>query len=237
MAKTGATSTQVVRRKRGNLTALCLLLHYTPNHLGAEAGSQDSPSFVDRTEEDAGRNPGGIRPSVNSSFHPIRDLARLESGHLVRPILDFAGTPYVFSGLFSVLPVRKACRLLLLSLPVAALLSPAASQAQVAAHFHNAKSIVASGLNLPYGVAVDSSGNVYIADFLDTAVHKFAPNGSGGYTQLSDVANTSLDYLTSVAVDSSGNVYIADPLNNAVHEYAPNRSGGTPSSATRLIPA
>jgi hypothetical protein len=45
MAKAGASSTQVVRRERGNLTALCLLLHYTPNHLGAEADSPDSPSF------------------------------------------------------------------------------------------------------------------------------------------------------------------------------------------------
>jgi hypothetical protein len=73
MAKAGASSTQVVRRERGNLTALCLLLHYTPNHLGAEADSPDSPSFIDRTEEDAGRNPGGFRPGVNSGLHLIRD--------------------------------------------------------------------------------------------------------------------------------------------------------------------
>jgi hypothetical protein len=78
--------TQVVRRKKGDLTALCLLLYYTPNHLGAEAGSPDSPGFVDRTQEDAGRNPGGIRPSVNASFHPIRDGDRSNMASLADKI-------------------------------------------------------------------------------------------------------------------------------------------------------
>jgi hypothetical protein len=44
MAQAGATSTQVVRRERGKLPVLCLLLHYTPNHLRTGAGARERAS-------------------------------------------------------------------------------------------------------------------------------------------------------------------------------------------------
>jgi hypothetical protein len=85
-------------------TALCLLLHDTPNHLGAEAGSPDSPSFVDRTEEYAGRNPRGIRPSVNSSFYPIRDGNRSN----VPTLADKIGNDPVLLPLLDVLNSQRS---------------------------------------------------------------------------------------------------------------------------------
>ncbi|MEZ2346445.1 Ig-like domain repeat protein [Terriglobus sp. RCC_193] len=55
---------------------------------------------------------------------------------------------------------------------------------------------------------------VYIADTNNSAIHKYAPSGSG-YIQLSDVAN-GLNNPRGVAVDGNGNVYIADTNNNRV---------------------
>jgi hypothetical protein len=50
-----------------------LLLLHDPNDLGTEAGSPNSASLVDRTKENAARNPGRSGPDVDSGFHPIRD--------------------------------------------------------------------------------------------------------------------------------------------------------------------
>ena len=85
--------------------------------------------------------------------------------------------------------------------------------------------IVSTGLNYPFGVAVDSADNVFVADTFNGAIHKYAPDGSGGYTQQGDVAN-GLSYPGGVAADGAGNVFVADTNNNAIRKYAPNGSGG-----------
>lgn len=78
-------------------------------------------------------------------------------------------------------------------------------------------------INSPYAVAVDSAGNLYIADTENAAIRKVNTSGiistlagsnlgcSGNYTQASGSA---LDLPTGVAVDAGGNVYIADQYNN-----------------------
>lgn len=84
-----------------------------------------------------------------------------------------------------------------------------------------------ANLNQPYGVAVDSSGNYYIAASGQNRVFKvntsgelsvFAGNGLAGYSGDSvtgGAANAMLNGPYGIAVDSSGNVYIAD-YNNFV---------------------
>jgi uncharacterized protein (TIGR03437 family) len=77
----------------------------------------------------------------------------------------------------------------------------------------------ATSLGYPTGVAVDSSGNVYIAASTFFMVFKVtngiittvAGDGNEGYSGNGGPArNAWLDRLGNVAVDSSGNVYIAD---------------------------
>ena len=88
-----------------------------------------------------------------------------------------------------------------------------------------------AALNEPYGVAVDASGNVYIADTNNTVIRKvsdgiittFAGNGTRGYSLDSGPAtSTALNSPVAVAVDASGNVYIADAGidNNAIREVS-----------------
>jgi uncharacterized protein (TIGR03437 family) len=86
----------------------------------------------------------------------------------------------------------------------------------------------AAELNNPTGVAVDSSGNVYIADSANMVVRMVNPAGTittfagsnvAGFLGDTGPANQAeLNVPTAVAVDSSGNVYICDTNNNAIRE-------------------
>ena len=90
----------------------------------------------------------------------------------------------------------------------------------------------AASLALPSGVAVDSSGNLYIADTDNHRIRKITSGtittiaGDGEELYAGDggaAAAAALDSPTGVAVDTSGNVYIADRLNQRIREV----SGGT----------
>ncbi len=85
----------------------------------------------------------------------------------------------------------------------------------------------------PEGVAVDRSGNLYIAETPDNRICKVdqsgiittvAGGGSQVYTWYSGPAtNAALNYPTGIALDASGNLYIADSLNNCIRKV--NTSG------------
>jgi|GEM_PF-6775484 len=70
---------------------------------------------------------------------------------------------------------------------------------------------VASGFNSPFGIAVDSSGNIYIADSGDHAVKMIDAVSHGVSTVRSDFKQP-----VGVAVDNNGNIYIADQDANCI---------------------
>ena len=85
----------------------------------------------------------------------------------------------------------------------------------------------AARFNGPYSVAVDGSGNVYVADTLNFTVRKITPGGA--VTTLAGVAGSpgSLDgtgsgarfnYLYGIAVDNAGNLYVTDTGNYTVRK-------------------
>ena len=86
-------------------------------------------------------------------------------------------------------------------------------------------------LNSPEGVAVDSSGTVFIADSGNNRIRKVAASGiittyagngnisqlgPGSYGDGGTATDATLHLPTGLAVDKSGNVYVADTGNNAV---------------------
>jgi trimeric autotransporter adhesin len=92
----------------------------------------------------------------------------------------------------------------------------------------------AARVNSPQGVAVDSAGNVFIADTSNNRIRKIdtggnistvAGNGTGGY--LADnvpATSTRINAPRGVVVDGSGNIYIADTSNNRIRRVS---AGGT----------
>jgi sugar lactone lactonase YvrE len=96
-------------------------------------------------------------------------------------------------------------------------------------------------LNAPYGIAVDSAGNLYIADGGNLRIRKVSDGvittvagGAGGFSGYNGPATSAqLGYPTGLAVDSAGNIYVVDSDNNRVRllQPQPDSSGGDTNSA------
>jgi len=106
----------------------------------------------------------------------------------------------------------------------------------------------AATLNFPQGVAIDSVGNIWIADTGNNEIREVtanliinlmagSPTGAQGSTDTGSTATALLDSPWAVAVDPLGNFYIADTGNNrvlnvvglTVKAFAGNETQGLPT--------
>jgi uncharacterized protein (TIGR03437 family) len=97
---------------------------------------------------------------------------------------------------------------------------------------------IAAQLNGPFAVAVDGSGNLYIADTNNLAIRRvsadgtistYAGNGTRGFAGDGGAAsNAWFDGPEGVAMDAGGNLYIADTFNGRIRRVA---ADGTISTA------
>jgi len=79
--------------------------------------------------------------------------------------------------------------------------------------------------NLPFGITVDPSGNVYVADVNNNRIQKFT--STGGYvTQWGSPGSGSGQFSgpNGVCADAAGNIYVMDTGNHRIQKF--NSSGG-----------
>jgi len=102
---------------------------------------------------------------------------------------------------------------------------------------------LAKKIFLPFGVAVDASGNVYFSDNSNYIIRKVTPSGTmstiggiaGTFSYLGDevpATTTAFHDAFQVAIDNSGNLYIADATNDLIRMIDPagisHRIAGVP---------
>ena len=87
--------------------------------------------------------------------------------------------------------------------------------------------------NGPMSVALDTDGNLYVADFNDFTIRKITPVGTNwvvttlagkaGVSGSADGTNGTarFNYPEGVAVDNAGNVYVVDDANRTIRKIAP----------------
>lgn len=86
----------------------------------------------------------------------------------------------------------------------------------------------AASFNIPAGLGIDGSGNVYVADQFNNKIRKITPAGvvstiagTGSIGDANGPALTaSFNYPAGVTVDGSGNIYIADHSNNIIRRIS-----------------
>jgi sugar lactone lactonase YvrE len=91
---------------------------------------------------------------------------------------------------------------------------------------------ISAELNNPLGVAIDSSGNLYIVDAGNNRIRKVNPAGvitavaGNGTVSFSGdgipAVNASLNFPNSVAIDSAGNLFIADTNHHRIRKVDTN---------------
>jgi NHL repeat-containing protein len=88
----------------------------------------------------------------------------------------------------------------------------------------------AAHFNFLIGVATDSAGNVYVADFGNNTIRKITPAGvastlagTAGVTGSTDATGAAarFNFPLGVATDGAGNVYVADYFNSTIREITP----------------
>ncbi|NVK82760.1 MAG: T9SS type A sorting domain-containing protein, partial [Cytophagia bacterium] len=87
-----------------------------------------------------------------------------------------------------------------------------------------------AGFRFPSGVALDGSGNIYVADQENHLIRKIAPNGdvvtvagtgSRGITDGNGLS-ASFNYPTGIALDAQGNIYVTESVSHIVRKITPN---------------
>ncbi len=90
---------------------------------------------------------------------------------------------------------------------------------------------LATGLDVPFGVAVDAAGDVWVADAGSNRVVEIAPDG----TMTTIGGRPVFSHPEGVAVDASGDLFVADAGGSDVLEVRPHGSTDIGDGAVTII--
>lgn len=80
----------------------------------------------------------------------------------------------------------------------------------------------AASFGSPRGIAIDSNGDLYVADTWNFSIRKITPAGMVSTLTLSGNETPSGKYYPSgIAVDSTGNLYVSDSYNDSIRKITP----------------
>ncbi len=82
-------------------------------------------------------------------------------------------------------------------------------------------------LDYPIGIAMDSAGNLYAANWLNGSITVYAASAEGNVAPVRTIAGsqTKLRGPTGVAIDGEGDLFVVNSAGNRITEYAPNSNG------------
>jgi gliding motility-associated-like protein len=94
---------------------------------------------------------------------------------------------------------------------------------------------LAATFNRPYGLTLDNSGNILVADEWNHLIRKVTPTGvvttvaGNGVIGSSDGtgANVSFNYPWDITVDNNGNIFVADGYNDVIRKIDPSANVST----------
>jgi hemin uptake protein HemP len=83
-----------------------------------------------------------------------------------------------------------------------------------------------------FGIATDSSANIYVVDANSSSILEFAANANGTVNPIKTITSTAMSSPYGIAIDHVGNIYVTVPGNSStsgvggkILEFGPNQSG------------
>jgi len=91
---------------------------------------------------------------------------------------------------------------------------------------------VATGLSTPFGVTVDTAGNIYVANEGNSTVTEYAAGATGNVAPIKTITSSaSFADIRGIAVDSAGNIYVSDTTAKAVWIFTAAQKGNVAPTA------